>query len=332
MIVIGYQAGFSVFFCSFGIHPPWNFIKTLIPCYNTRKCVKVEKVVWQEIIEIEGPYDFNRVLDRLSLDPLSAVNLVTSTLRMPLWIEAEPIIIEIKSLGTIDSPKFQLSSNKGKLKARSIEKVAEILKWNTQLVNIHQHFSQTALKEIFETHYGTPLILDFDPYSCLMKCIIHQQLNLAFAHKLTERFVHTFGFKQDGVWFYPLPEKIATLAVEELRALQFSGRKAEYVTGVSQAIVKGDLNLDAIKELSEEEIYEQLIKIKGVGPWTIQNLLMFGYGKPNLFPKTDIGIQNALKKLYQLERKPTLEEIELYKKPWEPYLSYASLYLWRSIE
>jgi DNA-3-methyladenine glycosylase II len=289
-------------------------------------------VVWQETIQIVGPYNFNRVLDRLSLDPLAAVYKETSTLNMPLWIETEPVIIEIKSIGTIDDPKFQLASKNEKFKAQAIDKVTEILKWKTQLLAIHQHFSQTTLKEIFETHYGTPIILDFDPYSCLMKCIIHQQLNLAFAHKLTERFVHTFGFKQEGVWFYPRPEKIATLSVEELRDLQFSGRKAEYVIGVSQAIVKGDLNLDALKTLSEEEIYEQLIKMKGVGPWTIQNLLMFGYGKPNLFPKTDIGIQNALKKLYQLDRKPTLEEIEQYKKPWEPYLSYASLYLWRSIE
>jgi DNA-3-methyladenine glycosylase II len=292
----------------------------------------VEKVVWQETIQMEGPYDFNRVLDRLSLDPLSEVNKVTSILKMPIWIETEPVIIEIKSIGTIDNPKFQLSSSNDQLKAKSIEKVAEILKWNTQLLTIHQHFSQTALKEIFEAHYGTPLILDFDPYSCLMKCIIHQQLNLAFAHKLTERFVHTYGFRLEGVWFYPSPKKVASLSVEELRALQFSGRKAEYVIGVSQAIVKGDLNLDALKVLSEEEIYQQLIKLKGIGPWTIQNLLMFGYGKPNLFPNTDIGIQNALKKLYQLDRKPTLEEIEQYKKPWEPYLSYASLYLWRSIE
>lgn len=288
--------------------------------------------MWKETIQIVGPYDFNRVLDRLSLDPLSAVDKATSTLKMPLWVEMEPVIIEIKSIGTIVDPKFQLSSQNERLKAKSIEKVAEILNWNAQLLAIHQHFSQTALKEIFETHYGTPFILDFDPYSCLMKCIIHQQLNLAFAYKLTERFVHTFGFEQDGVWFYPIPQKIASLTVEELRALQFSGRKAEYVIGVSQAIVKGDLKLDSLKTLSEEEIYEKLIKMKGIGPWTIQNLLMFGYGKPNLFPKTDIGIQNALKKLYQLERKPTLEEIEQYKKPWEPYLSYASLYLWRSIE
>lgn len=289
-------------------------------------------MVWQETIQIKGPYHFERVLERLSLDPLQVVDHEKKTLRLPLWIEAKPVVIDIKSIGTIEDPIFQLSSNNEEVKSKSIEKATEILQWNTPLLKIHQHFSKTDLNGIFEQHYGTPLILDFDPYNCLMKCIIHQQLNLAFAHKLTERFVHTFGFETEGVWFYPIPEKIASLPVEELRALQFSGRKAEYVIGVSQAIVNGNLDLHALKEQTEEEIFKQLIKLKGIGPWTIQNLLMFGYGKPNHFPTADIGIQNAIKKLYQLDRKPTLEEMVQYKKSWEPYLSYASLYLWRSIE
>jgi DNA-3-methyladenine glycosylase II len=288
--------------------------------------------LWQETLQLNGPYNFARVLERLSLDPLRVVDFEKQTLKMPLWIGSEPIVVEIKSTGTVDEPGFHLTSINEGLKTKIVEKVAYILQWNISLQEIHHHFSRTDLKEIFITHYGTPLILDFDPYSCLMKCIIHQQLNLAFAHKLTERFVHTFGFHIDNVWFYPQPEKIASLTIEELRNLQFSGRKAEYMIGISQAIVNGDLPLEEIKDLPQDEIFKLLIKFKGIGPWTIQNLLMFAYGKQNLFPAADIGIQNALKNLYKLDRKPTLEEMERYKKHWEPYLSYASLYLWRSIE
>ncbi|HYK71699.1 MAG TPA: DNA-3-methyladenine glycosylase [Pseudoneobacillus sp.] len=288
--------------------------------------------MWLESISLKGPYNFERVLERLSLDPLHAVNMEEQILKMPLWIESEPVVVQIKSLGDLENPKFQLSGTNETLKVKAIQMVTQLLQWDTPLIDIHHHFSNSDLKEIFDIHYGTPLILDFDPYSCLMKCIIHQQLNLSFAHKLTERFVHTFGFEKDGVWFYPKPEKVASLTVEELRALQFSGRKSEYAIGVSKAIVAGEIDLETIKELSEEEIFKQLIKLKGIGPWTIQNLLMFGYGKPNLFPTGDIGIQNALKNLYKLDRKPTIEEMEQYKSPWEPYLSYASLYLWRSIE
>lgn len=288
--------------------------------------------MWQETIDIKGPYNFNRVLERLSLDPLQVVDLDNQILRMPLWIQGNPLVIVIKGFGTIEEPIFHLSGTDEDSKSEAIEKVKDVLQWHVPLIDIHKHFSQTDLKEIFENHYGTPLVLDFDPFSCLIKCIIHQQLNLSFAHKLTERFVKTYGFQQDDVWFYPRPEQVAQLTIEELKTLQFSGRKAEYAIGVSQAIANGDLNLGELTNLDEEEIFKSLIKLKGIGPWTIQNLLMFGYGKPNLFPIADIGIQNAMKKLYKLDRKPTIEEMEEYKKDWDPYLSYASLYLWRSIE
>jgi DNA-3-methyladenine glycosylase II len=288
--------------------------------------------VWQETIDIKGPYNFKRVLERLSLDPLQVVDLDNQLLKMPLWVQGNPYVVTIRGIGTIEEPKFQLTGTDKGSKIETIDKVKEVLQWNVPLVHIHEHFSKTDLKDIFEIHYGTPLVLDFDPYSCLIKCIIHQQLNLSFAHKLTERFVKTYGFQQDDVWFYPRPEQVAGLTMEELRSLQFSGRKAEYTIGISQAIANGDLNLAELTHLSEDEIFKSLIKLKGIGPWTIQNLLMFGYGKPNLFPTADIGIQNALKKLYKLDRKPTIEEMETYKKDWDPYLSYASLYLWRSIE
>jgi len=120
--------------------------------------------------------------------------------------------------------------------------------------------------------------------------------------------------------------------VEELRELQFSGRKAEYIIGIAKAVADGHLDLNALADKSDAEVMSTLIKLRGVGPWTVQNFLMFGLGRRNLFPMADIGIQNAIKKLYNMERKPTIEEMEQYKKAWEPYLSYASLYLWRSIE
>ena len=77
---------------------------------------------------------------------------------------------------------------------------------------------------------------------------------------------------------------------------------------------------------------EELIRLRGIGQWTIQNVLLFGLGRNNLFPIADIGIQNAIKKLLELEQKPSKEEMEIMMPEWQPYLSYASLYLWRSME
>ena len=102
--------------------------------------------------------------------------------------------------------------------------------------------------------------------------------------------------------------------------------------GVAEKVSSGELNFKEMKYLSNQEIHDILIKLRGVGPWTVQNFLMFGMGRQNLFPMADIGLQNALKRRFDLDQKPSKAEMEQYIKEWEPYLSYASLYLWRSIE
>ncbi|WP_316570140.1 DNA-3-methyladenine glycosylase [Neobacillus sp. YIM B06451] len=287
--------------------------------------------MWQESIQIDGPYNFDRVLDRLSMDPLNALNLEKRTITVPIKLEGEAHTATVTATGTTVQPSFIIEAKNGD-KELIIKRLAEVFQWEVPLKDIHEHFGKTDLNEIFDEHIGTPLILDFDPFGCLLKCIIHQQLNMAFAIKLTERFVKKYGYEKDGAWFYPDPDTVAALTVEELRELQFSGRKAEYCIDIAKAVTEGGLDIEALKQENEQVIFDKLIKIRGIGAWTIQNFLLFGLGRQNLFPMADIGIQNALKKLYQLERKPTLEEMERYKTGWEPYLSYASLYLWRSIE
>ncbi|WP_394137838.1 DNA-3-methyladenine glycosylase family protein [Cytobacillus oceanisediminis] len=285
-----------------------------------------------EKIQVEGPYNFDLVLDRLSIDPLNQVDHVGRSVKVPMLLNCTPVVGKVKAIGTTEAPEFLIEGTDGPFKEKAAERLSEIFQWNLPLETIHQHFQNTDLKPIFDKHYGTPIVLDFDPYGCLLKCIIHQQLNLSFAHTLTERFVKAFGFEKEGTWFYPLPERVAELTVEDLRELQFSGRKAEYVIGIAREATSGNLSFEQLKNLSDDEIYDKLIKLRGVGPWTVQNFLMFGLGRPNLFPFADIGIQNALKKLFQLEAKPTLHEMENFSRSWNPYLSYASLYLWRSIE
>lgn len=286
--------------------------------------------MWEETISLSGPYDFDLALDRLRLDPLHAVDLDHKRIKVPIQFGSEQLVTEVVGVGSLLEPSFIIKGNDRK--EDSIKRLFEIFGWNTKLIKINEHFQHTELKSLFQQHYGTPFVLEFDPFACLMKCIIHQQLNLAFAHTLTERFVKAFGNENDGVWFYPTPEKVASLTVEQLRELQFSGRKAEYVIGIAEIVASGRLRFDKLNQMSDEEVATELTKIRGIGPWTAQNFLMFGLGRPNLFPVADIGLQNAMKQYYQLETKPTVEEMVERLKPWEPYLSYASLYLWRSIE
>lgn len=288
--------------------------------------------MWQERVEIQSPYDFSRVLERLSLDPLSHIDIEKQKIIVPLYVEDIPVPISVQSIGIKERPSFLVAAEHNDLKERIIERISEIFQWKTPLTPIHNHFLNTELRDIFIQHEGTPLILDFDPYFCLMKCLIHQQLNLKFAFCLTERFVKTFGREINGIWFYPRPEEVAELTYDQLRELQFSYRKAEYVIDTSKLIADGKLDLEQLRSASDKEVAKTLLPIRGIGPWTVQNFLLFGFGRPNLFPKADIGLQNAIKKLFNLKGKPSYEQMDELSKHWEPYLSYASLYLWRSIE
>jgi DNA-3-methyladenine glycosylase II len=284
-------------------------------------------------VKIEGPYDFDRVLDRLALDPLNAVDQEDRSVKVPYYLpDGNGEVIKVQATGTTAEPEFNITfENEENLEEKQY-RISDIFQWETGLHAMHAHFLQTDLKPIFEEHVGTPIILEFDPFATIVKSIIHQQLNLKFAFTLTHRFVTQYGWEKDGVWFYPSPEKVSGLTVEELRELQFSQRKAEYVIGIGQKVSTGELNLASLSKQPDEEVIKELTKIRGIGPWTAQSFLLFGLGRPNLFPKADIGIQNAIKKLFQMEQKPTMDELDEFSAAWHPYLSYASLYLWRSIE
>lgn len=277
-------------------------------------------------ISLPFDYDFDRALVRLVGNPVNAVDLQKREVKIPM---EEGNVITLRGIGTTESPSFLLDNA---IDEGQVVKVKSIFHFDRRLDTISDHFRDTNLEELFIVHAGTPLIKEFSLYGTLMKSIIHQQLNLAFSHVLTMRFVQSFGENQDGVWRYPRPEKVAELKVEDLRQLQFSSRKAEYVIGLSHAIVDGDLDLNAFEKMDDEEVIREMIAHRGIGPWTAQNFLMFGLGRPNLFPLADIGLQNALKNIWALDRKPTKEEMMEHFPVWEPYLSYAALYLWRSIE
>ncbi|MBW3112713.1 DNA-3-methyladenine glycosylase [Bacillus sp. MCCB 382] len=284
-------------------------------------------------VTIEGPYDFDRVLERLALDPLNAVDQDARSVKVPYYCPSgNGEVIHVQATGSTDEPEFSITFENEENLDEKQNRISDIFQWQTGLHEMHEHFMQTDLKPIFEEHIGTPIILEFDPFATIIKSIIHQQLNLKFAFTLTHRFVTTYGWEKNGVWFYPSPEKVSALTVEELRELQFSQRKAEYVIGVGQKVSSGELDLAKLSTQTDEEVIKELTKIRGIGPWTAQSFLLFGLGRPNLFPKADIGIQNAIKKLFQMEQKPTMDELDEFSTSWHPYLSYASLYLWRSIE
>ncbi|MEH6891159.1 DNA-3-methyladenine glycosylase [Bacillus sp. JJ864] len=287
--------------------------------------------MWSEQITLDYPYRFEEVLKRLSFDPLHIIHLEDKTIHVPLTLDGEQVIVRVQGKATTEEPQFWVSSQSDK-QDEIMKRISSIFQWNQPFHEIQHHFLNTSLRPLFETFAYTPIILEFDYFACLLRCIIHQQVHVKFATALTEQFVKTYGTEKQDVFFFPAPEQVATITVEELRNQKFSQRKAEYIIGLAQYIVDGKLNLEELEGKTDEEVAAMLLPIRGIGAWTVQNFLLFALGRQNMFPKADIGIQRALQQLFQLEQKPDDVFLERMKQECEPYCSYASLYLWKSIE
>ncbi|PQZ52517.1 DNA-3-methyladenine glycosylase [Bacillus sp. MYb209] len=287
--------------------------------------------MWSEHVTLEYPYHFEEVLKRLSFDPLNVIQLDEKIIYVPLFIDEEQIVIRLQGIGTVQNPQFWISSQAG-YQEKVMKRMRSIFHWNEPFQNIQDHFLNTSLRPLFETYAYTPIILEFDYFACLLRCIIHQQINLKFATVLTDQFVKRYGTEKNGVFFFPTPETVANISIEELREQKFSQRKAEYIVGLAKHIAGGKLDLARIENETEEEVSAQLLPIRGIGAWTVQNFLMFGLGRKNMFPEADIGIRRALQGIFQLDNKPDDAFLEKVKQECEPYCSYAALYLWKSIE
>lgn len=289
--------------------------------------------MWTNEITLHELYDFDYTLHRLSWDPLLHLNVEERWIDVPLVLSGDrKEIVRVQAIGTIEAPRIQVSALVSELKEETLARIAHLFQWDLDLSPMQAHFTDTNLAKLFHDFPGTPIVKDFDLYFSLMKTIIHQQLNMKFAFVLSSRFAETFGERKGDVLFYPKPETIADLDYSKLRELQFSQRKAEYVIDTSRMIASGELDLQTLETEEDDAVFEKLGKVRGIGPWTIENWLLFGLGRPDLFPKADIGIQNALKAYFNIGRKPTMEEMVEWSKSWHPYRSYASMTLWRSIE
>lgn len=188
------------------------------------------------------------------------------------------------------------------------------------------HLQQdTALKQVIEQTELLPHTPSRRIYYDLLDSIVSQQLSVKVATVIFNRFCALFPDQ------YPHPKLVIALEPAQLRSSGLSGQKSGYLQNVAVFSLQNDLENHDWDNLSDAEIIDFLSQIKGVGEWTVEMLLMFTLGRPDVFPVDDLGIQQAMTRLYNL----TETGKELKKKmlecsaPWQPYRTLASRYLWR---
>jgi DNA-3-methyladenine glycosylase II len=165
-------------------------------------------------------------------------------------------------------------------------------------------------------------------YRALTSEIIGQQLSVKAASSIRTRFEALFSES------FPEPAAILQKSIDELRSSGLSRAKANYIRDLAQHIVDGKIQFDHLDNLTNEEVISELTDVKGIGEWTAHMFLMFCMGRADVLAPGDLGIRNAIKKLYNMKTVPTPEEVVARAKRnhWHPYETFACWYLWASLE
>ncbi|MGL4360698.1 MAG: DNA-3-methyladenine glycosylase family protein [Sediminibacterium sp.] len=160
----------------------------------------------------------------------------------------------------------------------------------------------------------------------IMNSIISQQLSTKVAAVIFKRFLDLYKGKE------PKPQQVIDTPDEDLRAIGLSNAKVGYVKNVAGFCLVHGITDKHLAKMSNEEIIDLLVQIKGVGKWTVEMLLMFSLGREDVFAVDDLGIQQAMCKLYKIDatdKKIMKEKMLKTSAKWSPYRTYACLHLWR---
>lgn len=161
-------------------------------------------------------------------------------------------------------------------------------------------------------------------YESLIESIISQQLSIKAADTIFGRFKNLFPKT-----IFPTPEQMLVMPDETMRTAGISFQKVSYIKSVADAFVSDLIDAKKIQKMTDEDVIAALTQIKGVGKWTAEMILIFTLGRPDVFSVGDLGLRNAIKKLYGITDQ---KEMLRLSENWKPYRSYASWYLWRSLE
>ncbi len=308
--------------------PPANQCdETRLPAMTTSICLQTPK-----------EFSFEECLVYLNRSPLERCHAVArSRVRKLLDLGGQDCLIEVA-----EAPKQTLKVDflYGTPLRRAERYGDYVREWFDLDRDLQPFYTRAAGDELLQyltrRFFGLRIVKIVDLFAALCWAILGQQVNIRFAYTLYNRFIAAYGrsVEYEGVayWLFPRPEDIASLPVKALRALQFTGRKAEYILGLAQEFDRGSISRKQLLAAGDfEKARQTLTSIRGIGPWTADYVLMRCLGDPDAFPVADAGLHNALRNALSREDKPTIAEVEGLVARWAGWGSYAAFYLYRSL-
>jgi len=181
------------------------------------------------------------------------------------------------------------------------------------------------LEKLIKTHGELKLDGEVNLLSDIIESIVNQQLSEKAGATIWGRFKALYNSKT-----FPDPKKVLKTSDEKIRGCGLSYSKIKYIKGVCEAVIKNEISLERLGEQTDGEVISELIKLKGIGKWTAEMILMFSLKRPDVFSLGDLGLRTAVSKLYKVDR-DNIKKIESISLKWSPYRTIAARYLWKSL-
>lgn len=252
-----------------------------------------------------------------------------------IQLGGEIVLFEVKELG--DALTIDILNNSNPDEAALKYYVSEWFDTEPNLTPFYKLLAKEKdLAYMVKEYHGLRLIGIPDLFESLCWSIIGQQINLTFAYKCKRALVEKYSYKETyqgkDYYLFPEPAILANVTVEELRTIQFSRQKSEYIIGIAKLFADNKISKANILALKEEQAIEkELIKIRGVGAWTANYAMMKCLKCPNALTYGDVGLYNALHAIKGFPKRPTKEQLDDFFAPFEGWKAYLVLYLWRSL-
>jgi len=268
-------------------------------------------------------------------------SLTDGVYRRLLDLEGKLVLASVRSVGSVEAPELVVELQSESLNSGDIELAAEQVAWLLGTGQDITPFYQAAqddspLSAIIRQFHGLHLPHTASVYEALVLAILGQQIATNVARIIRTLIIETHGPCQafDGQDFYafPRPETLGALSVERLREMKLSQRKAEYVKGISQAAMDSSpYGFEFLHRMSDEEVVENTVKLRGVGVWTAQWVLIRALGRPDALPLGDLALRRVVSRVYFGGSEINDAQLDEFAQRWSPWRTYATVYLFTAM-
>jgi DNA-3-methyladenine glycosylase II len=273
-----------------------------------------------------GPHDFEmclRIARSFSPDPFQDFSVLRSAVR----IEDNPTVLELRQVRR-DPPALDIRT----ALPNSESEVKRIARWiifaDLDLRPFYRiAASHSILGPITQEIHGLKPMRPASLFEMLIIAITEQQISLAAAYRIRARIIERFGDHVNGLWAFPTPRRLGESSVADLMACGLSQRKAEYVKGLAYKVADGLLDLDQLEAMSDEDVRSLLLRVRGLGPWSVDYFLVRGLSRPDRVPADDLGIRSIVGRYLCRGQRLSPEGTMRKLSPFKPYRGLAAFYL-----